>query len=63
MPAFYQRPASVDDIIDHIVARVLDQFGLEQPGTSRLARAAAARTSPWRTSADDAEGGSRAAAV
>ncbi|MFE1440803.1 bagremycin/ferroverdin biosynthesis UbiX family decarboxylase BagM/FevK [Streptomyces sp. NPDC058739] len=29
MPAFYNRPESVDDIVDHIVVRVLDQFGLE----------------------------------
>lgn len=29
IPAFYQRPQSVDDIVDHTVARVLDQFGLD----------------------------------
>ena len=29
MPAFYNRPATVDDIVDHIVARVLDQFGID----------------------------------
>ncbi|WP_426076222.1 non-oxidative hydroxyarylic acid decarboxylases subunit B [Janthinobacterium sp. PSPC3-1] len=29
MPAFYNNPASVDDIIDHTVARILDQFGLD----------------------------------
>ncbi|MBI4291676.1 MAG: UbiX family flavin prenyltransferase [Betaproteobacteria bacterium] len=28
MPAFYNRPQSVDDIVNHIVARVLDQFGI-----------------------------------
>ena len=28
MPAFYNHPRSIDDIIDHVVARVLDQFGL-----------------------------------
>ncbi len=28
VPAFYQRPTSVDDIVDHTVMRVLDQFGL-----------------------------------
>ena len=28
VPAFYQRPATVDDIVDHTVMRVLDQFGL-----------------------------------
>jgi 4-hydroxy-3-polyprenylbenzoate decarboxylase len=29
MPAFYNKPATVDDIIDHIVARVLDQFDID----------------------------------
>lgn len=29
IPAFYQRPQSVDDIVDYTVARVLDQFGLD----------------------------------
>ena len=29
MPAFYNKPASVDDIVDHIVARVLDQFDID----------------------------------
>ena len=28
MPAFYNHPKSVDDIVGHIVARVLDQFGI-----------------------------------
>jgi 4-hydroxy-3-polyprenylbenzoate decarboxylase len=31
MPAFYTRPTSVGDIVDHVVMRVLDQFGLEAP--------------------------------
>jgi flavin prenyltransferase len=35
MPAFSTHPASVDDIVDHIVARVLDQFGLEHVGVRR----------------------------
>jgi flavin prenyltransferase len=29
MPAFYNKPQTVDDIVDHIVARVLDQFGID----------------------------------
>jgi flavin prenyltransferase len=29
MPAFYNHPKKVDDIVNHIVARVLDQFGLD----------------------------------
>ncbi|MFI6498050.1 UbiX family flavin prenyltransferase [Nonomuraea typhae] len=31
LPAFYNHPRSLDDIVGHIVARVLDQFGLEVP--------------------------------
>jgi 4-hydroxy-3-polyprenylbenzoate decarboxylase len=34
MPAFYNHPKSIDDIVDHIVARVLDQFGI----TARFAK-------------------------
>lgn len=29
MPAFYNHPESVSDIVDHIVARVLDQFSIQ----------------------------------
>jgi 4-hydroxy-3-polyprenylbenzoate decarboxylase len=29
MPAFYNRPATLDDMVDHIVARVLDQFDID----------------------------------
>ncbi|MCL5501400.1 4-hydroxy-3-polyprenylbenzoate decarboxylase [Phytobacter palmae] len=29
MPAYYNHPQTVDDITQHIVTRVLDQFGLE----------------------------------
>jgi 4-hydroxy-3-polyprenylbenzoate decarboxylase len=35
MPAFYNHPASVDDIVDHIVTRVLDQFDIESPTAKR----------------------------
>jgi 4-hydroxy-3-polyprenylbenzoate decarboxylase len=34
MPAFYNHPKSIDDIVNHIVARVLDQFGI----TARFAK-------------------------
>lgn len=30
MPAFYHRPKSLDDIVNHTVARVLDRLGLPQ---------------------------------
>jgi 4-hydroxy-3-polyprenylbenzoate decarboxylase len=29
LPAFYNRPATVDDIVNHSVGRVLDLFGLD----------------------------------
>lgn len=35
VPAFYDRPKTVQDIVDHIVGRALDQFGLEMPRLSR----------------------------
>lgn len=35
MPAFYNHPKSTDDIVNHIVARVLDQFGIEAPFAKR----------------------------
>lgn len=28
MPAFYNHPQQLDDMVDHVVARVLDQFGI-----------------------------------
>jgi 4-hydroxy-3-polyprenylbenzoate decarboxylase len=35
MPAFYNHPQSVDDVVGHIVARVLDQFGIDNDLTVR----------------------------
>jgi 4-hydroxy-3-polyprenylbenzoate decarboxylase len=35
MPAFYNHPQTVDDVVDHIVARVLDQFGIAAPFAKR----------------------------
>lgn len=32
VPAFYTRPESVDDIVNHTVGRVLDLFGVEHTG-------------------------------
>ena len=29
MPAFYNKPETLDDIVNHTVARVLDQFGID----------------------------------
>jgi 4-hydroxy-3-polyprenylbenzoate decarboxylase len=35
MPAFYNHPQTVDDVVDHIVMRVLDQFGIPAPHAKR----------------------------
>jgi len=35
MPAFYNHPQSVDDVVNHIVMRVLDQFGIAAPNAKR----------------------------
>jgi 4-hydroxy-3-polyprenylbenzoate decarboxylase len=34
-PGFYHRPRSVDDLVDFIVARVLDHLGVEQQLVTR----------------------------
>jgi 4-hydroxy-3-polyprenylbenzoate decarboxylase len=34
-PGFYSRPASIDDLVDQIVARILDRLGLALPGAAR----------------------------
>ncbi|OKH67058.1 hypothetical protein EB74_02425 [Mycobacterium sp. SWH-M5] len=33
--AYYSRPASVEDVTDQVVGRVIDQLGIEHPMTSR----------------------------
>ncbi|MDN3264004.1 non-oxidative hydroxyarylic acid decarboxylases subunit B [Streptomyces sp. CSDS2] len=43
MPAFYNHPRSVDDIVDHVVTRVLDQFDLPAPAAKRWEGMRAAR--------------------
>ncbi|OPX91572.1 MAG: putative aromatic acid decarboxylase [Pelotomaculum sp. PtaB.Bin104] len=35
MPAFYNHPASIDDLVNHLVGRVMDQFGLPHNLTRR----------------------------
>ena len=37
VPAFYHHPQTIDDIVDHTVARVLDQFGVQVSGVERWA--------------------------
>ncbi|MFH8884303.1 non-oxidative hydroxyarylic acid decarboxylases subunit B [Streptomyces californicus] len=43
MPAFYNHPRTTDDIVDHIVARILDQLDIELPSARRWSGMRAAR--------------------
>ena len=46
VPAFYQRPATVDDVVNQTVMRVLDQFGLHLDATNRWGGRSAAAAAP-----------------
>jgi 4-hydroxy-3-polyprenylbenzoate decarboxylase len=35
VPAFYNHPKTLDDVVEHIVVRTLDQFGLDLPTARR----------------------------
>lgn len=35
MPAFYNKPRDIQDLVDHVVARILDRFGVETNITRR----------------------------
>ena len=35
LPAFYNAPATLDDVVDYTVARMLDQFGIATPDAAR----------------------------
>ena len=50
MPAFYTRPSTVDQIVDHTVGRMLDQLGIELP----IPRWAGLRDHHAETAPDDA---------
>jgi 4-hydroxy-3-polyprenylbenzoate decarboxylase len=41
MPGFYQRPATIEDIVNHSVHRMLDQFGIHLDGSGRWGEALA----------------------
>lgn len=41
VPAFYHRPRSIEEMVDHTVARVLDQFGIDSGLAPRWAGMAA----------------------
>lgn len=53
VPAFYNHPQSVEDVVDHVVARVLDQFDLPHPRARRWEGLAAGRGAIPAPSADD----------
>jgi len=44
VPGFYMKPAGLDDVVDHVVARALDQLGIEVAGAARWDGTAAARS-------------------
>lgn len=44
IPAFYNHPRSLDDMVDHIVMRTLDQFGIHTDLAERWGSEAAAPT-------------------
>lgn len=46
VPAFYARPESVDDIVDHSVGRLLDLFGLETDLVHRWGESTGGKASP-----------------
>jgi 3-polyprenyl-4-hydroxybenzoate decarboxylase len=35
VPAFYSRPRTIDDLVDHTVARMLDLFDIPTEGSPR----------------------------
>jgi flavin prenyltransferase len=34
-PAFYNRPETIDEVLDHLAVRILDQFGFDHPAARR----------------------------
>lgn len=48
MPAFYNQPASLDDMVNHVTARILDQFGIPNELTVRWGERAASKSSRLR---------------
>ena len=59
MPAFYNQPQTLDDMVDHIVARMLDQFGIEADFAKRwggdMRRSVARRNAPTAKTDDSKE--------
>lgn len=46
MPAFYTHPQTVEDIVEHVVARVLDQFGIASEYARRWTGEMRAKVTP-----------------
>ncbi len=44
VPAFYARPGSLADMVDHTLGRVLDLFGIETPLVRRWSGSSRAST-------------------
>jgi 4-hydroxy-3-polyprenylbenzoate decarboxylase len=34
-PGFYHRPQTIEELVDHLVFRILDQFGIPHPTGTR----------------------------
>jgi 4-hydroxy-3-polyprenylbenzoate decarboxylase len=47
MPGFYHRPRSVADLVDFVVAKILDRLRVEHPLIRRWQSPGAAPASPW----------------
>lgn len=54
MPAFYNHPRTLDDMVDHVVARVLDQFGIPADFARRWDGMGPARSHRLSVAADNA---------
>lgn len=48
MPAFYTKPQSIDDIINHTAGRVLDQFGIDSKLVKRWSGTSGTKAKPRR---------------
>ena len=46
MPGFYQRPDTIDDLVNHSVVRMLDQFGIHLESSGRWGEAIALGMAP-----------------
>ncbi|WP_345572476.1 non-oxidative hydroxyarylic acid decarboxylases subunit B [Nonomuraea rosea] len=46
VPAFYTRPASLQDLVDHLATRILDQLGLAVPDARRWTGMPGAKETP-----------------